>query len=110
MLPLLRAGLHARASLHPGLRHLATAGTEAGYSHRGLLVAVDGGYCNRNVLRHLPDRLEVIARARGDVRLFRPLTAVERMIWRCRRKYGEALALPKDMLSDDEIPWKQEKV
>ncbi len=83
---------------------------EAGYQQRGLLVAVDGGYCNRNVLRQLPDRVEVIARARGDGRLFRPLTAVERMIWGRRRKYGEALPLPKDMLSDDKIPWKQEKV
>lgn len=83
---------------------------DAGYPHRNLLVAVDGGYCNRNVLRHLPDRVELIAHARGDVRLFRPLTAVERMIWGRRRKYGEALPLPKDMLADEQIPWKQEKV
>lgn len=82
----------------------------AGYAHRGLLMAVDGGYCNRNVLRQLPDRVEVIARARGDVRLFRPLTAVERMIWGRRRKYGEALPLPKDMLSGDSIPSRKEKV
>lgn len=82
---------------------------EAGYVHRTLLVAVDGSYCNRNVLRQLPDRVQVIGRARGDIRLFRPLTQAESEAAR-RRKYGAALPLPKDMLADATIPDKQAKV
>jgi hypothetical protein len=82
----------------------------AGQEERDLLMAVDGGYCNRNVLRTLPERVAVIARARGDVRLFRPLTDAERQIWGRRRKYGEALPLPKEILSDPKIPWHTAKV
>ncbi len=83
---------------------------EAGYTERGLLVAVDGGYCNRNILRTLPERVEVIARARGDIRLFRPLTDVERHKWGRRRKYGEALPSPKEILADDTFGWKGDLV
>jgi len=78
----------------------------AGYDQRGLLVAVDGSYCNRNVLRELPARVEVIARARGDIRLFRPLTAAEHAVWGRRRKYGAALPLPKEVLADERVPLK----
>lgn len=78
---------------------------ELGYAERDLLMAVDGGYCNRSILRELPDRVEVVARARGDVRLFRPLSAAERIAWGRRRKYGEPLPLPKEISSDDRFPW-----
>lgn len=72
---------------------------QAGYDDRPLLVAVDGGYCNRNVLRRLPERVEVVARARGDIRLFRPITEAEKSDR--RRKYGAPLPRPKELLSDE---------
>lgn len=82
---------------------------DAGYTHRTLLIAVDGSYCNRNVLRQLPDRVQVIGRARGDIRLFRPLTQAEAEASR-RRKYGAALPLPKNMLADATVPERRAKV
>jgi len=78
----------------------------AGHAQRPLLVCVDGGYCNRNVLRYLPERTAVIARARGDLRLFAPLTQAQREIFGHRRKYGDPLPRPDEVLADDTIPWR----
>lgn len=89
---------------------LRTSMDEAGQADRTLLVAVDGSYCNRNVLRHLPARTEVIARARGDLRLFAPLTEAQRQACGRRRKYGDALPSPRDVLSDPKIAWQTAKV
>lgn len=75
----------------------------AGFSDRPLLMAVDGSYCNRNVFRHLPDRATVVARARGDIRLYRPLSDDRRDR---RHKYGEALPRPKELLADTTVPWR----
>lgn len=82
---------------------------QAGYPERLLLVAVDGSYCNRNVLRQVPERVEVIARARGDIRLFRPLTEAEKESLP-RRKYGPELPRPREVLRDPTIPWRSAKV
>ena len=82
----------------------------AGADGRPLLVCVDGSYCNRNVLRYLPDRTHVIARARGDLRLFAPLTEAQREAYGRRRKYGDPLPRPDEVLSDDSIPWRTVRV
>lgn len=77
----------------------------AGYIARTLLFVTDGGYCNGTVLRYLPERIEVVARTRGDITLFRPPTA-EQLVGRGRRrKYGDALPKPKEILADDAFPW-----
>ena len=81
---------------------------QEGYGQRTLLVAVDGSYCNRTVLRQLPGRVEVVARARGDIRLFRPLSPTG--VGDQRRKYGAELPRPKEVLADPTIPWRRAMV
>jgi hypothetical protein len=54
------------------LSDLRTSLNLAGYAKRTALIAVDGSYCNSTVLRNLPDNVEVIGRARGDMTLFLP--------------------------------------
>lgn len=88
------------------IEDVRTAMDRAGAGDRRLLVCVDGSYCNRNVLRYLPERAEVIARARGDLRLFAPLTGAQREAFGRRRKYGDPLPRPDEVLSDDRIPWR----
>lgn len=82
----------------------------AGHAERALLVAVDGSYCNRNVLRALPARTDVIARARGDMRLYAPLTDAQRATFGKRRKYGDPLPRPNEILADEQVPWRTVKV
>ncbi|MHB1980625.1 MAG: transposase [Sulfobacillus sp.] len=81
---------------------------QEGYGQRTLLVAVDGSYCNRTVLRQLPGRVQVVARARGDIRLFRPLSSAG--AGDHRRKYGAELPRPQEVLADQTIPWRTARV
>lgn len=83
---------------------------EAGCKDRTVLLVTDGSYCNRTVLGNVPDKVEVIARARGDVTLCVPPTA-EQLVGRGRRrKYGDNLPKPKDIRSSDEFPWQEAKI
>lgn len=69
-----------------------------------ILLAVDGSYCNGTVLRNLPEKTEVIARARGDVKLYLP-PSIDGSERGRRRKYGMVLPKPKDIRSSDDYPW-----
>lgn len=82
-----------------------------GAAARVALVATDGSYCNRNVLRNKPDRVEIVARARGDITLY-ALPTKEQLVGRGRRrKYGDELPKPSEMRKDDEkIPWREAKI
>jgi len=82
---------------------------QAGYLARRILVAVDGSYCNGNVLRHLPDRVEVVARARGDMNLFLP-PDVEVPSRGRRRKYGLPLPKPKEIRQSKEFEWSEAEI
>lgn len=73
-------------------------------SSRAILLAVDGSYCNSTVLRNLPDNVEVVARARGDLKLFHP-PSVDGPEKGRKRKYGAALPKPKDIRTSDDYPW-----
>lgn len=81
--------------------------TQAGYEDRSLLIAVDGSYCNRNILRNLPGNVQVVARARGDVNLFLPPSEEDRSARGRRSKYGTPLEKPKEILVNDDFPWLQ---
>ncbi|MHB1702451.1 MAG: transposase [Acidobacteriaceae bacterium] len=83
---------------------------QAGHAHRVLLFATDGSYCNGTVFRHLPERVEVVARARGDMNLFLPLTEEERESGGRRRKYGAPLPKPKEIRASDAYPWQEAEV
>lgn len=84
--------------------------SQAGYSDRPLLFATDGSYCNSTVLRRLPEGVQVVARARGDMNLFRPLTEEDRQSVGRRRKYGDPLPKPKEIRADDAYPWHRAEI
>jgi len=72
-----------------------------GYAHRQLLTVVDGGYTNSTVLANLPERVDIIGRARKDMALCRPTEPGE------RRVYGERLPTPEEMRKDQGIPYQK---
>lgn len=74
-----------------------------GARQRPLVVAVDGGYTNRTVLRALPERTILIGRIRKDAKLYAPPALAT---GRGRpAKYGPALPTPEQLRQDDRIPW-----
>lgn len=72
---------------------------------RRLIMAVDGSYTNRTVIRQLPDRTTLIGRLRKDAKLYRPPRP--RTDGQPGRKpfYGDPLPTPEAMRQDSSIPW-----
>jgi hypothetical protein len=75
-----------------------------GAADRTLCAAVDGSLCNRNILRGLPERVELIGRCRKDARLCMPAQAGS------RRTYDSRRFTPESVRADDRIPWKLARV
>jgi hypothetical protein len=92
------------------INDLRTCLNQAGYTDRTALVAVDGSYCNSTVLRNLPDNVEVVGRARGDMTLFVPPNPSDAKAKGRRPIYGAALPKPKDILADNNFPIRIDKV
>ena len=76
----------------------------AGQQQRKLWTTVDGSYTNRNVLRNVPQNVEIIGRIRGDAKLFYlPHT---RTTARGRaRIYGQQAPTPEMVKDDEQILW-----
>jgi hypothetical protein len=70
-----------------------------------LIVAVDGGFTNRAVLRNLPHDTVLIGRIRKDAKLFLPPLQGPGAKRGRRRFYGEPLPTPEMIRKDDSIPW-----
>jgi hypothetical protein len=66
---------------------------------RTLIAAVDGSYCNRATFTHLPERTELIARARKDARLCLPADGST------RRVYDQRKFTPEQVRQDDAIAY-----
>lgn len=80
-----------------------------------LWAVVDASFCNRTVLRELPERTVLIGRTRKDIRLFaEPAKATKgkgSKKGRGRnRKYGEALPTPEEFRKDESVRWKHCKI
>lgn len=75
-------------------------------SERRLVTSVDGSFCNKPFLRALPAKVIVIARARKDLKLFKP--ADDSM--RANRVYGEPLPTPEEVRQDEAYPWQETTV
>ena len=72
---------------------------------RKLVVAVDGGYTNREVFKSIPEGAVLVGRIRKDAQLFR-LPEPETKTRRGRaRLYGEPLPTPEAMRQDDTLVW-----
>jgi hypothetical protein len=77
---------------------------------RLLIATVDGSFCNRNFLRNSPENTAIIARARKDMKLFRPVE-YNKSQGRGRCKiYGHRLPTPDEIRKDDAYPWKTERI
>lgn len=72
---------------------------------RALWVVADGGYTNKTVLRHLPERTTFIGRIRADAQLYEPPRPREKGAKGRRPLYGETLPTPEEVRQDPQIPW-----
>jgi hypothetical protein len=73
---------------------------------RRLIASVDGSFCNKSFLRALPDKVIPIARARKDMKLFKPKDDS----MRANRVYGEPLPTPQEIRQDDAYLWQEAAV
>lgn len=76
---------------------------------RGLWLLADGSFSNKNVLRNIPDNTTVIARTRGDARLYFPHEEESDKKGR-KKKYGERAPTPEELRKDDNAEWKKVNV
>ena len=77
-----------------------------------LWAIVDASFCNRTVLRELPERTVLIGRTRKDIRLFaEPVKTSDgkgKQKGRGRnKKYGNALPTPEEFRKNISVPWKR---
>lgn len=77
---------------------------DAGGTHKTLIVATDGSFCNRTVFGAKRDRTEIVARARKDARLCKHAPAGS------RRFYDVNKFTPEQVRKDDDIPWRTAKL
>jgi hypothetical protein len=97
--------VHGLSARFVGLmRRLRAVFDACGAVHQILLLAVDGSFCNRTVFTTVVEGVELIARARKDIKLcFRAETG-------SRRFYGQQKFTPEQVRLDDSRAWKTTKV
>lgn len=80
-------------------------------NQRLLIVTVDGSFCNRQFLRERPHHTVIIARARKDLKLFRPVAQRTSTAKGGRyRIYGDQLPTPEQIRQDDSYLWQTARV
>ncbi len=84
-------------------------------SKKILWVIVDASFCNRTVLRNLPERTILVGRTRKDIRLYakppKPKIVNGKKKGKGRKKkYGRTLPTPEAFRKDNSIPWKRCKI
>jgi hypothetical protein len=86
------------------MRRLRTTFDACGAAHKILLLAVDGSFCNRTVFTTPVQGVELIARARKDIKLcFRAEAG-------SRRFYSPHKLTPEQVRLDDSRAWKTTKI
>jgi hypothetical protein len=86
------------------MRRLRTTFNACGAAKKILLLAVDGSFCNRTVFTTVVEGVELIARARKDIKLcFRAEAG-------SRRFYGIQKLTPEQVRLDDSRAWKTTKI
>jgi len=73
---------------------------------RKLVVAGDGSYTNKTILRALPDRTTFIGRIRKDAKLHHPPRADQQPKVGSKRRYGDVAHRPDELRKDESAPWK----
>ena len=77
---------------------------EAGGARKTLVIAGDGSFCNRTVLRTIPERTVLIVRARKDLKLCFAAPPGS------RRVYSQQKFTPEQVRQDEATVWKTTKV
>jgi hypothetical protein len=77
---------------------------QAGASHKPLLVAGDGSFCNRALFRAPLERIDLLCRTRADLRLCRPAPIGS------RRTYDEEKFTPEHVRQNESIAWQSTKL
>lgn len=76
-----------------------------GYKDKELVVAVDGSYTNKEVLKGLPQRTTLVGRTRKDTKLY-ALPEAKPGSGR-KRVYGQRLPTPEEIRQSEQYPWQQ---
>lgn len=84
------------------LHHVASLIGQSPNPQRPVIVAADGGFTNRTVLKNLPPNFTLTGRIRKDAELFDPPEPANRR--GRKRLYGKRLPTPEDIRRDD-TPW-----
>lgn len=88
------------------LKDLRQRFDRAGAAGKRMLVAVDGGFCNKVMFQAVLDRITLIARCRKDAKLcFGAKDATNP-----RKVYADEKFTPEGIRKDESIPWKKVKV
>lgn len=96
-----RSNLSTRTA--QSLRDLRHACDAAGGKRKTILAVGDNSFCNRTLFRTPYDRVEIIARARRDIKLCRPAA--------CGRRIYDVLKFtPEQIRQDDTIAWRKVRV
>src|SRR3954451_25244632 len=77
---------------------------QAGAQTKTLLGAGDGSFCNRTLFRASLDRIELLCRARADVRLCAPAPLGS------RRTYSQKKFTPEQVRQNGSLPWQSVKL
>ena len=77
-----------------------------GAEDRPLIVATDGSYTNKTVLKQLPQRTTLIGRVRKDANLFYPPRNEDQPARGAKRKYGQEAPTPEALRQDEATPWR----
>jgi hypothetical protein len=85
------------------LRDLRHACDAAGGKRKIILAVGDNSFCNRTLFRTPYDRVEIIARARRDIKLCRPAACG-------RRIYDVVKFTPEQVRQDETIAWRKVRV
>jgi hypothetical protein len=74
---------------------------------RSFIVATDGSYTNKTVIRGLPPRTTLIGRIRKDAELFFPPRPEDQPAVGSKRLYGRPAPAPEALRKDPEVPWQE---
>jgi hypothetical protein len=86
------------------IRDLRNSLDEAGQQRKPLLIVGDGSFCNRTLFAHAMDRVEIIARARSDLKLCRKASGDK------RRFYATAKFTPEQLRQDESCAWRKARI
>jgi len=88
------------------IRALRNALDSEGQLNRPLWTAVDGGYTNGSLLKHIPPRTVIVGRIRSDAKLYYLPESTDRKTGR-KCVYGRRAQTPEELRKDESIPWQK---